>query len=417
MQNKKDAAIIFVANQAYQFALASMLINLQEKCADCYDDIVVYQSGFSDLECEALKKIEENIIFVNYSFEDWKQEHHQIDLASRSLQSFIKRFTHLALSKYKIFEQLENYHRILFLDLDMLIQENISELFDIEGIAWRTESEFHRKFGDREDKSLLDGLDDIPEKYPAPNGGLFYASDIIDWRACLASAKQFLICYAESFSSVIDELTFSWVAYKNDLTLTELDYRLYNVLPRVVDTKTKIIHFMGKHKTWNDELMQFAFPDWLRNYKKSQRITHLNTSMVTDFAPQGQIYRQQYNQLRWLTFLNETELEIPGQLKLRYDFNTEKLILDYKSNIYYAFSLNKNNTYYAVELCIENINLVTDIVVQKTIEQLLARNEECFTIRKSAVSLSIFSKWQDINKIATFFDYFFKVTQPLLTVI
>lgn len=414
MQNQKeDRAIIFIANQQYSFALSSMLINLRERFTLNYQ-VVVYHFGIPEHEQLALLKIEDKIKFIEYTYEDWLQEHHNVDRESRALNSFINRFTHLALSKYKIFEQLEYFHQVLYLDLDMLIQDDISDLFNIKGVAWRTESEFHKKFGNKANRPETDDLTQIPDDFPAPNGGLLYLSDIADWEKCLNDGREFINKYTGYFSSVVDELSLSWIAYQNNLPVHELDFQIYNTLPKVANEKTKIVHFMGKQKTWNSELLSYGFPAWYRNYMQAIKIADYNFSRIVNTEAHGQIYRKVSNQNRWLEFLSHSELEIPDILSLSYDLSTERLNLKFNSRITYFISLNHNNNLYTVGLHIDNEYLISDKELLHEVDKIVNRNEGVIHLRKLRNSLTVNSKWINENKIFSFFDYFFKLTQPIL---
>lgn len=152
IQNKKDKAIMFCATQDYKFALATIIKNLQAENRDCYDDIVVYHDSFSLGDIADLHRIEPQIIFKQDTLNDWQREHNLFN-QSAFYTRFIQRFSHLSLSKYKVFELLEEYKKVLFLDLDMLIIGKINELFQINGIAWRNEDKLVNKFNSFGDKN------------------------------------------------------------------------------------------------------------------------------------------------------------------------------------------------------------------------------------------------------------------------
>lgn len=409
---KKDRAIVFIANQQYSFALASMLVNLKQKVTTSYQ-VVVYHFGIPKNEQLALTRIENDISFIEYTYEDWLQEHSKVDRDSRALNSFINRFTHLALSKYKVFEQLEYFDQVLYLDLDMLIQDNISDIFDISGIAWRTEAKFHNKFGNKEERPQSDKLSQIPNDFPAPNGGLIFLSEISDWKSCVDDGREFINTYAAYFGSVIDELSLSYIAYHNNLKVHELDYKIYNTLPKVANEQTKIVHFMGKQKTWNNELLNYGFSAWYRNYIQAIKIANYNFKEDVNAVPHGQVYRKVSNQNRWLSFLNHPDLNIPNELTINYDLSTEKLHLQFNSRITYFITLNPNNNLYTVGLCIDNNHLLSDKALLNEVNKVVTRNDDIH-LRKLGNSLTLSSKWMDESKVFSFIEYFLKLTQPVI---
>lgn len=83
-----------------------------------YDSIVVYHSGFTEDDLMKLQMIELRILFKRYIREDLEKEHKTA--ATKKLTRSIDRYSHLYCSKYKIFELLEDYSNILYLDLDMI---------------------------------------------------------------------------------------------------------------------------------------------------------------------------------------------------------------------------------------------------------------------------------------------------------
>ncbi|MGV6989596.1 glycosyltransferase [Testudinibacter sp. P80/BLE/0925] len=416
MTDKKSSAIVFMLTANYHFALATMIINLQERNRHNYDNIVVYHDGLTANQQSDLLSIEPNILFISYTFSDWKKEHHEETMDGKQLDYFIKRFSHFALSKYKVVEQLAHYHKVLFLDLDMVVQDDLSELFKIEGVAWRSESPFLKKFGDRTSRPPLAELNNIPHTHPAPNGGLFYADDTLDWQQAVKDAQFFLKTFLGYFSSVIDELAFSWLAYKQNINITELDYKIYNTLPRVATHQTKIVHFMGNMKPWNCELSQSAFPTWMRNYQKTLTFGDFSSDKITHFGETGELLRKRTNEAHWLHFLQHSKLEIPTNLKLRYELDKDELTLDYKPFIYYEFVLQRNTWDFKLTLQI-NIKEITRDKRLKNVLNAIVTDNENLTYLENSKGITLTAKRCHLDKINSYFCYFYQKTQPILEIL
>ncbi|MGR3808580.1 glycosyltransferase [Pasteurella testudinis] len=400
----------------YHFALATMIINLQEKNRHNYDDIIVYHDSLTISEQSDLLRIEPHIQFISYTFSDWKQEHYEDTMDKKQLNYFIKRFSHFSLSKYKVVEQLAHYHKVLFLDLDMVIQDDFSELFNIEGIAWRTESLFIKKFGDRASRPPLAELDNIPATHPAPNGGLFYANDSLDWQQAIKDAQFFLKTFLGYFSSVLDELAFSYLAYKQNIKITELDHKIYNTLPRITTYQTKIVHFMGNMKPWNCELSQSAFPIWMRNYQKAQAFGDFNSDKITHFGETGELLRKRTNEAHWLHFLQHSKLKIPANLKLVYVLDKDELTLDYKPFIYYEFVLQRNSWDFKLTLHIHIKEITQDKRLIEALDTIVMENEN-LTYFEHAKGITLTAKRCHLDKISSYFFYFYQKTQPILEIL
>lgn len=410
--NKKDKAIMFCATQDYKFALATIITNLQDKNRECYNDIVVYHDTFSQKDIQDLQKIEPNIVFRRYTINDFKNEHTfsgNLDNFNR----FINRFSHLALIKYKIFELLQHYKKVLFLDLDMLILGNIEELFQIDGIAWRNEDNLpnkFNKFGDN-NKPSLEGFDKIPADYPHMNGGLFYATDVINYQKCEHDAKEFIQTYAPYFQNSVDELAISYVSYKNNLPLTSLNPQIYNVYPKIYTYHSKIIHFPG-WKPWNDEYRQLAFPQWIIYYHKCASIADCYSNKVIDFGSLGQKFRKMENEGIWIDFLNKTKLNITNRLKIRFEFHTEKLYLDFHKNIFFEFTNHRSNNF-SLSFIAESWDIVFDKDIINYFSNLAEKNKEfALIIDKNRLVFS--SRIRNIEQIPILWTIFYKKCEPIL---
>ncbi|WP_346766865.1 hypothetical protein [Wielerella bovis] len=173
---------------------------------------------------------------------------------------------------------MQYYKRVLYLDLDIIIKGDISELFTLEGIAWRNGDSFHKKFGSK----LKDFSEtkNIPEDTSTPNGGLIYVSDVIDWQKALRDGNDFLVKFMDYYEAGIDELVLAWVVYQNKLKLTSLDVYTFNTFPQMYKFYTKIIHFMGVEKPWNSELMQMVYPEWIQYFDEAYKTIQFTSDVI-----------------------------------------------------------------------------------------------------------------------------------------
>lgn len=251
----------------------------------------------------------------------------------------------------------------------------------------------------------------IPIDYPNMNGGLFYATDSINYQQCIIDAKSFIQKYAEYFHNSIDELAFAYTAYKNRLPLTSLDHRIYNVYPKLSTYQSKIIHF-ASFKPWDNEFRQLTFPQWLHYYYQCTEITNCTSEKVIDFGPSGQQLRKIENESTWLYFLNRTKLDIPSTLNLRFEFHTEKLYIDYYKGIYFEFT---NHLYhnYSISFIIESWDIVFEQEIIHYFHDLIAQNKE-FSFKVDKHKLIFSSKTRNIEQIPLLWKIFYRKCQPIL---
>lgn len=400
--NKKNYAIMLVANKKYLFALAEMLVNLQKTNGDLYDNIVVYHDDFSREDMEQLLRIEPKCSFIQYTYEQWEQEHKKPS-TSKAIH-FVKRFSHLAYAKYKIFGLLERYHKVLFLDLDMLVLGDISELFEIKGVAWRSAavSTFSKKMSEDIDmKEYQQWFSDVPVKHPYPNGGLIYVSDEgIEWKQCLEDGHTFLMEFMDYIDISIDELTLSWIAHKNRITLTVLDRRKYNTLMNWYSYDTKVAHFKGSHKIWKKEILQTVFPEWMENYKEALEKTSFGSDEVVEFK-EPCVKKKLFEEM-WLTLLSKPNFYIPKELCLQYDFSKDILTMKYKESLVYEIVGNFDAHNYYAGLRIKDKKLLADPYFRERIKSIAAQCKE------SEQELYLYTDKRNVNNIGKEFEEFYK---------
>lgn len=406
---KKDKAIIFIVNKSYLFALGTMIINLQETRNNIYDEIVIYYDGLDNFDLDQIRKIEPRVKFIEYKLVTWEEEH--IKVTSPIAKQFLDRYSHLAWSKYKVIEQLENYNKILYLDVDMLIKGDISEIFKLDGFAWRSGNNFNLKFGNKE---KYDEIKNIPNNTPTPNGGLIYASNINNIKLNLQDAKNFLIKNLDKFTGGLDELVFGWIVYKNNLKLTELEPFVYNTFPQMLKPETKIVHFMGSDKPWNSDIMQTIFPQWLEYYKNWVKQGGKDSDKVVEKNNFGGFISSALNQRRWLDFFDKTNLKLPQSCKLTKDLSKEWLIIEYNEFSYYEFKFNQYLPGYQIGYWIKEKSILNDSELLEKIKKINLNNNLIFKIKKDDRGIYIHTDRISESKIPAIFDYFFRKTSTLI---
>ena len=383
----KKITIVFMATPNLLFVLAEMLVNLQKTNGDLYDHIIVYHSGFTENDLMKLQLIEPRILFKRYTQEDWEKEH-KVPETKQALNA-INKYSHMNYSKYKIFELLENYSNILYLDLDMLIKGDLSDLLELHGIAWRDAAD---PFGTKFDKHTpmdphLDWLANIPYNHSVPNGGLIYISrDNLDWKRCLELGREFTVRFMDYFSAALDELAFSWIAYKQCIPIVHLDLKIYNTILSFYSFDTKIVHFMIRNKPWNNEISQTIFSEWIENYKIADQIAHFeNDNVVIHEKP---YVKELLCEESWKAFFAETSFKIPSELYMVNNFNTVSLVMKYKDDVFYEFVLGLFIKQYHVGLWIKDKEMIQNELLRQRINAL----KKDFLVKENEKGLYIYSR-------------------------
>lgn len=401
---KKNNAIVFFVNSRYRFALAEMLINLQKTNCEVYDNVIVYHADLSKSDIDGFLLIEPKCIFIEYSYDEWIKQYKVP--SSAKTQAFLKQYSHLSYEKYRIFELLEFYHKVLFLDLDMLILENISELFEIKGASWRDASEDFgtklQRYVDIEEFEKWSGVSCRNAK--VPNAGLIYISDeMVDYRKCVDEGYRFIEEYIDYFNHAIDELAVSWVVAKMGIELTSLQREHYNTLPAWYTFDTKVLHFMNRDKIWNSELMQTLFPQWMVNYNESKKIVCYDSDAVVEYSKP--CVRKKLNEETWFDFFRKTGFQVPEVLSLQYDFSKGGLCMKYKGDIFWEILMDLYTKKYKIGLWVRDKKLVNSIDFAAAMQSLNKINFE-----HSDKGIYVSTSKMDIEDVASAFDVFFTKT-------
>ena len=117
----KDKAIFFSCNKKFVFTLAVALLSFKKYNTALLQetDILIYQQGFAREDKDLLNKILPCKI-VEYQF-PLKTDFNDINF---------KNFTQLAFARYEIFNLLDSYEKILYMDVDVMVGGDLSYIFN-----------------------------------------------------------------------------------------------------------------------------------------------------------------------------------------------------------------------------------------------------------------------------------------------
>ncbi len=414
--DKKDKAIVFFSTADMLFAVAQMIVGLKKTNKDNYDDIVIYHSGYTKDDMEKLYKIEKNIVFKKYDISDFEKEH---DLESKGfVVPFLENFSHLSYVKYKIFELLDDYRKVLLLDIDMLVMGDMSEIFENEGMVFRNGRSFFEKVVLNSER-LIDPKDHpeffsgIPEDFPSPNEGLILVTDNIDHNKCIKDCYTFINTFAPYYESGIDGLCFAWAAYKNDIRISSLDKTVYNVFPKYYKKDSKIIHFMGKEKIWKNEFLQCVFPAWLENYHEAGEISGITGEGVAEAGCPGNVIAKKLNEERWLRFLKNTDIVIPHELKWEFNLYSETLYFHLDNSIRYLIKAVQWFDKYIIGLSIKAGDKDSGEDILKKAEAVGRKLGERYTVNNNNDRIEIRSGELEESETAEVFTYFYNNTHSV----
>ena len=241
--------IVFAATSNLDFAVANVIIGIEKNSPDLVDNYIIYYDSNDAFTTENIfYKISSKIIFKEFD-----------DSSTPENLSYYKRYSKLYLAKYIIFKLLDEYEKVLWLDADLCIQDDISEIFSYGPIAWRpTKSSA---------KDRLEGYTSLPDYVTMPNGGVILVTrDILNHEECYQNCLDICAELTQNVDSPsIDEFTFCLLAYKMNIKVQHLP-ETFNMYSNDKDSElAKIVHAIGPNKFWNTPLRHRLFPKWKEN--------------------------------------------------------------------------------------------------------------------------------------------------------
>ena len=256
--NKKEFAIVLGATSNMTFAVANVLIGLKKHSPNFNTDIIIFHNDISKEDKSLLNSIY-LCKFIDYVF--------PLNDTSKFNEAYFNQFTKLAYSRYECFKMLDEYKNVLWLDIDVLIQQDISGIFDRckSGIA------FAKKAYDFEIiKNLIKPIDEYNMNEGSFNSGVIVFKDNLpEYQKLTEWCYEKTLEYAE-YLYLPDQAILNLMLQEFNLNADEFgfDYNFCILANTIKQTKkesvnAKILHSACPEKFWNF----WNFKEWNENYK------------------------------------------------------------------------------------------------------------------------------------------------------
>jgi lipopolysaccharide biosynthesis glycosyltransferase len=249
---KKRTAIVFGLTSNHIFAVACVMMDLKRVSPGISDEIVI----FYDKELKKRDKALLNRIlpsrFIKYDF--------PISDMSIFNQGTLNYFSKMVFSKFECLRLLDEYENVLWLDYDILIVGDISELIkpSESGIKMMPSP------GCPVRNQLHEPVNDYDMDAEANCASTFVFQDN------LKNYQQlYAFCYAklEQYAKYLycpEQAIFDFMIQEFKLQIVPLDYKVYSPHPLDEDIENaKILHAFGQPKFWNG----LKNKKWTSNYK------------------------------------------------------------------------------------------------------------------------------------------------------
>lgn len=236
---KKCNAIVFGLTSNHIFAVACVMMDLKRISSSQLDEVVIIHDGIIPED----QKLLESILptrFIHYEFPLTSER----VLYAPSVQYFTK----MVFTKFECLRLLDSYKNIVWMDYDIVIQQDISELFSpcdagikiMRGGVWVNEQ-------------VLEPVAEYEMNAEGMSAGLFVLQDHLkDYM------EMYRFCYAklEQYAPILhmpDQAIFDFMIQEFEVRPDLIDGRVYAVHPTNLAKveQATILHSWGQPKFWN----------------------------------------------------------------------------------------------------------------------------------------------------------------------
>lgn len=283
---KKKIALLLCSTGNEAFAVGNVIIGakkylFQNLQSEDYD-IIFYTDELKKNDESALKKIFPRII-INIYMSPFKEK-----VEKSSMFSYYSLFT---FARFEGFDLLNEYEKIFYIDTDIVIQKDISDIVNEEKefciCYYGSETKIIDKLSHNASSKVIEQISsegfDLNKKQVM--AGVYIMSDKL---GCYTQLKKWLYDFINKYK-INDEDALNLAIQKFNINVTELDRR-YNCFPDGSDYSKEayILHSIGPKKFWRDtynEMWEYNNRIWMSlggnsNYKNIIKIRKIIDRIV-----------------------------------------------------------------------------------------------------------------------------------------
>lgn len=249
MKMKKNNAVVFGLTADHIFAVACVMMDLKRLSPGMVDEVVILHNGINEKD----KRVLRSILPTRFILYD-------LTLSSKVLNArSVQQFTKMVFTKFECLKLLDEYKNVMWLDYDMVIQRDISELFSpsTSGIKMMPG-------GLPVSGQLLEAV----SEYDMDAEGI--CACIFVFQETLSNYKElYSFCYSklEEYAEILympEQAIFDFMIQKYSLKFVPIENLLYSPHPSDLQNapNAKIIHAYGQPKFWNG----LHNEQWSNNY-------------------------------------------------------------------------------------------------------------------------------------------------------
>ena len=255
---KKKCAVVLGITDDFTYAACNVLVGLKKHCRPFWDDVIIYCDRLSRDNQKVLQRIMPCILYC-VEDDDWVQQ------AKLTIPD--NRYSVATMFRYMCFELLAKYQKVIWLDADIMIQNDISGLLeyaDQTGYAATRSFEFTPVEANFE--KWIAGYEMFVIMY---NAGMLVLSDVLpkyekmkDW--CVRKTVEL-----GKILRMPDQGILNLMLQEFNITPEKIDIFKYCCFPDwKISTDVNeayIVHPYSAKKFWNNVELNKKFPEWSEN--------------------------------------------------------------------------------------------------------------------------------------------------------
>ncbi|MEI8389700.1 MAG: glycosyltransferase [bacterium] len=253
MTSKKEKLIVLGATGNLTFAVANVLIGIKKHLPNLDADFIIFHNDISEKDQNLLNSI------IPSKFIDYEMPINTNGVE----QSSFPRYSKLAFSRYECFRMLDEYKKVLWIDVDILIQKDISGIFDYAktGISLlQEEAPLQECFS-----VSLENYDMQGSHY---NSGVLLLDENIVEPTKMADWLYSKTYEFADYLKYADQGVINLLIQEFKLEVDKLPEK-FNCHPRKKEvTRAPIVHTYSPQKFWSWYEKMYNFKEWDENYRK-----------------------------------------------------------------------------------------------------------------------------------------------------
>ncbi|GAB6854300.1 glycosyltransferase [Asaia astilbis] len=256
--NQKKLAFVLAATNNLLFAAANTAISLNKYFTACPFDIILFSDDISESDREALESID-NVSVRRFDVETYRET----VLKNCSEDSrFVRNEKHLmALAHFEVFSLLDTYKKTAWLDIDMLVQRNLNEIVDFQGLVMT--EDYPWTVGD----NFLQPVPGFNMRTPSVCSAFIVVDDSVgNHREIYEWCHEAVVRHA-ALLKLGDQPIFNLALQNFSLRPTLVPTEIWQCMPeRETAIMARVVHFGGDEKIWKSEALLALFSEWYRNH-------------------------------------------------------------------------------------------------------------------------------------------------------